>query len=105
MIDINDFQKIDLRIGKVKEAEKVSDKLLKIKVDIGSETRHIVAGIGEAYSPEELINKNIVIVVNLKPKTIRGIVSEGMLLAAVESDKKPILLTTEKDVQPGSKVS
>jgi len=80
-----------------------ADKLLKIKVDFNSEKRTLVAGIKQHYSPEELIDKNIVVVFNLEPATIRGIQSQGMLLAASKRGKV-ILLTTDKDIDAGSKI-
>ena len=102
-ITYEEFSKIDLRVGKVISAERIekSKKLLKIIVSLGSEKRQIVAGIGNEYNPEDLINKNVIIVSNLEPKKIMGIESQGMLLAAGE---KPVILTTEKEVEEGSKV-
>ena len=81
---IDDFMKIDLRTGKIIEAEKIkkSKKLLKLKVDIGSEVRQVVAGIAEAYEPDQLLNQTIILVANLKPVKLMGIESQGMLLAA-----------------------
>jgi methionyl-tRNA synthetase len=104
-ISIEEFKNLDLRIGKVLSAEDVlgADKLLKIKVDFNSEKRTLVAGIKQHYSPEELIDKNIVVVFNLEPATIRGIQSQGMLLAASKGGKV-ILLTTDKDIDAGSKI-
>ena len=86
---IDDFMKIDLRTGKIIEAEKVkkSKKLLKLKVDIGSEVRQVVAGIAECYEPDQLINRTIIIVANLKPVTLMGVESQGMLLAASDNGK------------------
>ncbi len=83
-ITIDDFMKADLRIGKILEAERVpkSDKLVKMKIDIGAETRQIVGGIGKAYSPEELVGRTVVVVANLKPAKLMGIESQGMVLAA-----------------------
>lgn len=102
-ISYEDFAKVDLRVGKVVKAEKVekSKKLLKLIVSFGDEERQIVAGIGEQYKPEELINKKVIVVYNLEPKKIMGIESQGMLLAAGE---KPVLLTVDGDVKEGSKV-
>jgi len=76
--------KIDLRTGKIIEAEKIkkSKKLLKLKVDIGSEVRQVVAGIAESYEPDQLLNRTIILVANLKPAKLMGIESQGMLLAA-----------------------
>jgi len=104
-ISIDEFKKIDLRVGKVISAESVpdTDKLLKLKVDFKSETRTLVAGIKKHYTPESLINKNIIVVFNLVPAKIRGIHSQGMLLAASDGEKS-ILLTTDDDIEPGSKI-
>lgn len=104
-IDITDFAKVDLRVAKVLQAERVegADKLLKLQIDLGFETRQIVAGIAKQYTPEELIGKKIVVVANLKPAKLRGIESNGMLLAA--SDENAIsILTPLKDVSVGAKV-
>jgi len=105
MIDIADFAKMDLRVAEVVAAEKVegADKLLKIRVNLGQEERQIVAGIAQHYNPDDLIGKRIVVVANLKPAKLRGIESQGMLLAA--SDESTIsILTPLKDVKIGSKV-
>ena len=87
IIDIDYFDKVDIRIGQIKEAEKIekSDKLLKLQVDIGDETRQIVAGLAKFYSPEELIDRKVAVLVNLKPAKLFGTLSEGMLLATGES--------------------
>lgn len=105
MINFEEFQKIDLKIGKVLEAEKVenSEKLLRLKVDLGEEQRQIVAGIGKVYQPQDLINQEIVVVVNLEPKTLMGFESQGMLLAA-DNNGEPILIKPEKEVLPGTKI-
>jgi methionine--tRNA ligase beta chain len=105
-IRFEDFQKIDLRVGKVLEAEKVegSEKLLKLIVDLGSEKRQLVAGIAKYYNPEDLIGKEIVVVANLEPKKLMGIESQGMLLAA-NVDGEPVILIPEKEVPPGTIVS
>lgn len=105
MVNFEEFQKIDLRIGKIIEAEKIenSDKLLKLRVDLGNEKRQIVAGIAKFYQPKDLIGKEIVVVANLEPKTLRGIESQGMLLATCLSGK-PILLKPDEEVPPGSKI-
>jgi len=104
-ISIEEFKKLDLRVGKVLAAEDVpgADKLLKITVDFNSEKRTLVAGIKQHYTPEELIDKNIVVVFNLEPAKIRGIQSQGMLLAASDKEKV-VLLTTEKKIDAGSKI-
>ncbi len=107
MISIEDFLKVDLRVAVVKHAEPHpnADKLLILKIDAGDgvQDRQIVAGIRKHYKPEELIGKRIVIVNNLAPAVLRGVESQGMLLAAKDGDKV-VVLTTEKDVQPGSKI-
>ncbi len=104
-ISLDEFKKLDLRVGKIISAEDVpgTDKLLKLKVDFKSEVRTLVAGIKKHYLPETIIGKNIVVVFNLAPAKIRGIQSQGMLLAASDGDKT-ILLTTEKDIKAGSKI-
>lgn len=105
MINFKDFQKLDLRTGTIKEVEPVegTNKLLKIQVDIGTEVRQIVAGIAERYKPQELIGKQIVIICNLEPAKIRGVESNGMLLAA-DADPEISILTPVKEVPNGSKV-
>lgn len=103
-INFEEFKKIDLRIAKVIEAERVedSDKLIKLQVDLGTEKRQIIAGIGKAYEPENLIGNEIAIVANLEPRKLMGLESQGMLLAA--SDEKPVLLRPEKEVPPGASI-
>jgi methionyl-tRNA synthetase len=105
LIDISDFAKISLKIAEIKAAEKVegADKLLKLRIDIGGEMRQIVAGIAKYYMPETLIGKKIVVVTNLKPAKLKGIESNGMLLAASNAESV-VLLTPEKDISSGSKV-
>ena len=106
LITIDDFAKIKLTTAKVLTAEKVPDatKLLKLTIDIGTEKRQIVAGIAEYYSPEQIVGKTIVVVTNLQPATIRGIKSEGMLLAA-KKDGKLTLLSSLEPIEPGAKIS
>lgn len=105
MISFDDFKKIDLRVGKIRNAERVegSEKLLKLAVDIGSEVRQLIAGIGKAYEPESLAGRSIVIVANLEPRIMMGLESQGMLLAA-SCGQKPVLLAPDGDVPPGSEV-
>jgi methionyl-tRNA synthetase len=105
LIGIEDFSKIELRIGTVIAAEKVekSEKLIKLKIDIGEE-RQIVAGIGKAYTPEDLIGKKIVVLANLKPVKLMGVESRGMLLAATDSEGTLSVLTPERDVKTGAKI-
>jgi methionine--tRNA ligase beta chain len=104
-ITIEQFFEADLRTAKIVEAQRVekSKKLVKLQIDIGTEQRQIVAGIAEAYTPEELVGKNIIVVTNLQPATLMGEVSNGMLLAA-SIDGVPVLATFEKEVPPGTKV-
>ena len=103
-ISIEDFLKLDLRTAKVLEVERVegTDKLLKIKLKVGEEERTIVSGIAEYYKPEDLVGKTIIIVYNLKPRKIRGVESQGMLLAVKDGE---VLLTTNKEVESGLRVS
>ena len=104
-IGIEDFSRVELRVGKVLEAERVpkSGKLLRLQVDIGSETRQVVAGIGKKYAPEQLIGKRIIVVTNLKPAKLMGVESNGMVLAATEDDL-PVLATFEEEVSPGARL-
>ncbi|MGH7260335.1 MAG: methionine--tRNA ligase, partial [Nitrospiraceae bacterium] len=104
-ITIEDFQKIQLKVAKVLSAERVpkSEKLIKLQVDLGSEQRQIVAGIGKKYAPEELIGRRIVIVANIKPAKLMGVESQGMVLAAGDAEVKE-LITLMSDVDPGTKV-
>ncbi len=104
LISIDEFAKVELRVGKVLEAERVegSSKLIKLQVDVG-EKRQIVAGIGKAYGPEELVGKNIIVVTNLKPAKLMGVQSQGMLLAA-GGEKSLSIVTLEKDIAPGTRV-
>ena len=105
-IGIEEFSRVDLRVGVVKEAELVegTKKLLKLKVDIGEEIRTLVAGLAHIYPPQSLIGKRIIVVANLKPATIKGVQSNGMLLAAQDGSSISIL-TTDKEITPGAKVS
>lgn len=122
MIEFEDFKKVDLRVGKVVQAEPVegSEKLVKLQVDLGekdetgnSVTRQILAGIIKEYTPEKLIGLEIIVVINLKPRKFKiqqsgGIVeleSEGMLLAAHGENGEPVLLMPDKEVLPGSQIS
>jgi len=104
-ITIDDFAKVDLRVAKVLEAEKIegADKLLKLILQVGEEKRQVVSGIAKHYSPDEIKGKYVVLVANLKPVRLKGIESQGMILAASEGESL-VLVTTEKDIQSGSKV-
>ena len=104
-ISIQQFFDTELRVAKIVEAERVpkADRLLKLQVDLGTERRQLVAGIAAAYEPEALIGKRIIVVANLEPARIRGVESQGMLLAA-DFSGKPTLATFEEDVPPGTQV-
>jgi methionyl-tRNA synthetase len=106
-ITIDDFMKVELRVGQVKSAEKVkgADKLLRLEVDIGSEVRQVVAGIALAYEPEKLIGRKVVLVANLAPRKLRGLESNGMIVAAsVGEEGKPVLAGFLEDVPVGAKL-
>lgn len=105
-VKFEEFQKLDLRVGRILSAERVqrARKLLLLKVDVGGEVRTLVAGLAEHYAPEQLVGKEIVVVANLEPKVIMGLRSEGMLLAAVV-DGRPVLIVPESEVPPGSRIS
>ncbi len=104
-ISIAKFLETQLRVARVISAERVpdSDKLLKLQVDLGSEQRQLVAGVALAYAPEALVGKRIIVVANLEPARIRGVESQGMLLAA-DLGGRPIVATFEEDVAPGTPV-
>lgn len=105
LIDIKDFTKVELKVATILSAEKVegADKLLKLQVEVGEEKRQVVAGIAEHYSPESLLQKQVVLVTNLKPATIRGVESHGMLLAA-KKGKKLFVVSPESEIPSGAKV-
>ena len=94
---------MDLRIGQITAAERVpeTDKLLKLTIDVGTETRQVVAGMADTYEPDALIGKQVPLLMNLEPKTIRGVESHGMILAA-DVEGRPVLLHPDKQVPPGS---
>ncbi len=102
-ISIDDFAKVQMRVGQILEAEKIegSRKLLKMKVDIGTEVRQVVAGIAEAYDPAVLTNKKVILVANLKPARLMGVESNGMIVAA-SIEGKPVLATFTENVPNGS---
>jgi len=104
-IDISDFAKVELRVALVTAAEKIegSKRLLKLQVDLGTESRQIVSGIADAYAPESLVGKKVALVSNLKPAKLMGVESNGMVLAA-SIDGKAVLCTFDADVPPGTKI-
>jgi methionyl-tRNA synthetase len=105
-ISIDDFAKIELRVGLVKVAERVpkADKLLRLEIDIGTEVRQVLAGIAEAYAPETLIGRKVVIVANLAPRRLRGMESNGMIVAASLDGGKPVLASFLEDVPVGARL-
>ncbi|HEX9880785.1 MAG TPA: methionine--tRNA ligase subunit beta [Candidatus Binatia bacterium] len=106
MISIEEFRKLELKVATIRQAEPHpnADRLLVLRIDLGSEERQLVAGIRGHYAPEDLIGKQIVVVANLEPAKLRGVESQGMLLAAVD-DGGIVILTPEKRVKTGSRVS
>ena len=105
-ITIDEFMKVELRVAKVLEAEAVpkSKKLLKLKVDTGADQRTIVAGIAEAYQPDQLVGRTIVIVANLQPAKLMGVESNGMVLAASQEGGQPMLVAVDPSMPPGTRV-
>ncbi len=109
-ITIDDFAKIEMKVGLVKKAERIEGtKLLRLIIDIGGEERQVISGIAEYYTPEQIVNKRVIVLTNLKPKMIRGYESQGMILAAgckedEEKGIKPSLLTLDSEVPPGTRI-
>lgn len=108
LIDIDDFAKVDLRVGQVISAERIpkADKLLLMKIDIGEERpRQVLAGIAQFYEPEKLINRKVVVVANLKPRKLRGLESQGMVVAASYGEEgRPVIATFTEDVPNGARL-
>jgi methionyl-tRNA synthetase len=107
LISIEDFAKVDMRVGEVKAAERVpgASKLLKLMVDIGTEVRQLVAGLAEYYQPENLIGMKVVVVTNLQPRKLRGVESNGMIIAASAGERgRPVLVTLKEDVANGARL-
>ena len=108
VVQFDDFLKLNLRVGTITQAElhPQADKLIVLQVDLGAEKRQLVAGIRGHYDPAALTGKQIIVVANLAPRMMRGVESQGMLLAATSPDQtQVILLTTERPIAPGSRVS
>ena len=106
-IDIDTFASVDMRVGTITVAERVpgADRLLRLEVDIGEpEPRQLVAGIAPYYSPEELVGRRIVVVANLAPRSLRGLESNGMLLAASAENDRPVLVTVTEEVPNGARL-
>ena len=106
VISIDEFRRVDLRVARVVKAERVpgSKKLIKLIVDLGGEERQILAGLAEWYKPEDFVGKYVIVVANLAPKRMMGLVSQGMLLAVCREDRKPALLTIDGEASPGDRV-
>ena len=108
-ITIDDFRKVDMRVGKIISVEKVSnrDKLYKLQVDIGEEKpRQIITGLIPYYSAEELLGKYVIVLTNLQPAKFAGEISDGMLLAAESDDhSKCVILTVDKEIEVGTRIS
>lgn len=104
MLEFTDFQKLDIKIGTVVKAERIqgTDRLLKVIIDVGSETRQVVAGFGHKLGPEDIKGKQVPVVLNIKEAKIRGVKSQGIFVAIDSS--QPVLLVSEKKVANGSKV-
>lgn len=108
-ITFEQFSALDLRVGKVSEAQvhPNADRLLVVQVDMGDHQRQLVAGLKQWYEPEDLVGKTVVVLINLKPRTMRGVESQGMLLAAIEGDPpaKVVALTLDRPIVTGAVVS
>lgn len=104
-ISIDEFKKVEIKIGKILSAEKLenADKLLKLQVDFGEFKRQILSGIAEFYQPEELVGKKLPFIINLEPRVMRGEESQGMLMA-IDTEKKPVLLEPAAEVPEGSEI-
>tara|TARA_B100001179_G_scaffold185583_1_gene141364 strand:+ start:177 stop:518 length:342 start_codon:yes stop_codon:yes gene_type:complete len=105
IINFDDFSKLKIRVGKIINAEAVtgSNKLIKMRIDIGDEERQIVAGIAKYYSLEDLVDKTVIVLINLEPRKIFGVESQGMLLASIDGDKVS-LLQTDNEMNAGSEI-
>ena len=106
-ISIDDFDKVDIRVGKVLECKKVekSDKLLVSQIKVGNQVRQIVSGIAKYYKPEDMVCKNVMVIINLTPVKLRGVLSEGMILCAENEDGSLAVCSPENPVTDGCKVS
>jgi methionine--tRNA ligase beta chain len=106
LITLEEFKRVELRVAEVTAVERVAgtDRLLRLEADVGDGRRTMVAGLAPQYSPEDLIGQKIVVVANLEPATVRGIRSEGMLLAAIDASGDIALLTVNRDIANGAAV-
>lgn len=108
IVTFNDWSKVDLRVGEIMEVEDVplADKLYKLKIDLGTETRTVVAGLKQNYTKEELEGKRCILFCNLEPRKLKGIESQGMILAAVNDDHSEVkLLCPDGEIELGSRIS
>lgn len=105
-ISIDDFKRLDIRVGEILSATRVpgTDKLIELEVDIGSEARHLITGIYPLYRPVDLVGRRIIVLANLQPRRVKGVESQGMLLAA-EWDGEIGLLTLDKDAPSGARIT
>ena len=105
-VDFPTYEKLDIRVGRVLECEKVkkADKLLRFLIDDGMEKRTIVSGIAKHYAPEDLIGKEVCFIANFEPRKLKGIVSEGMILSAEDADGRLVVIGPQGEVAPGSTV-
>jgi len=106
VIKLKDFQKIELRVARVLEAQNIENtqKLIRLKVDLGDEQRQLIAGLRPAYQDKDLIGKQVIVLVNLEPRPILGNLSQGMLLAAIDKNGNPVLISPERSVDSGAQV-
>lgn len=106
LYDVEEFWKFDMRVGLIRQAERIprSRKLIKLAVDFGGEERTIVAGVGDQYSPEDFVGRKMIFVLNLKPKKLMGVLSQGMLIVGEEESGKVHLITLGDEVPAGTKV-
>ncbi len=105
-ISIDDFKKMDIRVGEIMSATRVpgTDKLIELEVDVGDDVRHLITGIYPLYRPSDLVGRRIIVLANLQPRTVKGVESKGMLLAA-EWGGEIGLLTVDKDAPSGARIT
>ena len=107
-INYDEFKKVELKVGQILSAERIegSDKLLKLSVNLGEENpRQIIAGIGKAYAPEDIVDTQAIFVANLEPRALMGLESQGMIVAGRDSEEKPVLVRPLQELTPGTELS